>query len=309
MKSIAFAAFGLLFSLPSFAAPIHETWIQEGAATEQQIASWSALPGTRGYLFQLGDPATWALEPILRLRGADRLRLQFTRYPGEDSADVLRQLAARGAELVMLDAGFPTDDEIERLNRIGFGSCVLVMTSFPGEGDGARLSRLRCPTQLTFVTRMYPRFVDKESFLEIPAGIPLLFATDYWPWYSHMDVLNLLPQTIHVRVSDMFPADENYEYLLNIQRLGEIQVNAPFEPWSAGTWDRFGAKPVRWSIAGPIPSETSLAQFADSRRAGGQRSVTIDTEHLVLTSEERARLERLPISVEWIRTAPIGVQF
>jgi len=307
MKSLTFAALGLLVSTSALAAPIHETWIQSGAPTDEQIASWSTLPGTRSFLFQLDDPTAYELEPLLRLRGADRIRIQVTRFPGQDSLPAYRQLAVRGAEFIGLDAGFPLEDEISRLNSIGFASCVLVSTAFPSDGDGERLSRLTCPTSLTFATRMYPRYMDKESFLELPASMPLLFATDYWPWYSHMDVLNMLPHTQRIRVTDMHAPDEAMQYLLGMRKLDEVQVHSDYDPSTAGYWERFGSLTVRWSIRGPIPSEASLEAFARSRAAGGQRYLIIDQD-LPLTRDELSRLERLPIPVEWIHAAPFGSQ-
>src|SRR5690606_32212676 len=115
-----------------------------------------------------------------------------------------RALAARGAEFVSLGAGLPTDDETERLNRIGFRRMTFVLTGIPGEEEAARIGRLKGEVSVTFVTRAYPKYEDQPVLERIPARVPLLFITDYWPWYAHMDVFNMIPHVIRLRVSDMF---------------------------------------------------------------------------------------------------------
>jgi hypothetical protein len=293
----------LLASTSAFAAVPHETFYYEGAPTPDLVARWSALPGSRSFLIRTDSATRWELEALLPLRGADRLQIEAARFPGEDSVDAWKKLAVRGAELVVLDGGLPTDDEIDRLNRIGLAGHLFVLTGFPGEDDAKRLARLQGPVSLTLVTRLYPRFVDRDSFRALPPGLPLLFSTDYWPWYTHMDVMNMIPQPLRLRVKDMFPPEESLQYLHAIKRLREVSVDTDYDAPDAREWEKFGALPVRWSSRGRVPSAEGLAAFERSGRLGPRR-LTIDSD-TAFTDEESGRLTRSPLAVEWIHLAPL----
>ncbi len=288
--------------LTVLAGPIHETFFQSSVPTLDQIEEWSKLPGERSYLLQLQDPRSWDLEPLLHLRGADRIRIEVTHFPGHDTIATWKKLAAQGSELIGLGTGLPTEDEIARLNLIGFSHIALVLGSAPGQGEGARLTALKTSVALTFAMKRYPKFVEKPLFMEIPSSTPLLFVAGFWPRYIPMDVLNLLPHPKRIRVEGLYPTDQDFEYLKNIHTLEEVTVDADFAPAHGDLWSKFGTTPVRWRSRNSIPLPKAFADFVASSASGGKRMLSLDQDE-PLTARDRARLESSPIAVEWTHAA------
>jgi hypothetical protein len=309
-----FAAFSILsfflLSLPLAQAQIpHETLYYSGTPNKDLISQWSALPGVRSYRIRLGDFYGSELLPIASLRGADRIQLEVDRYPTDDALAEWTQLAAQGVELVILSSPqlptpLPTDDEIRRLNAAGFSRCLFVLGAMPGPDDTGRLNSLQCKLSITFATRSYPRYEDKETLASIPAATPLLFAADYWPWYTHMDTLNLLPHRKRLRVRDSLLSEESLPYLKNIERLDEVQLETGFDV-GRGEWAKLeGIARVTWSSLDHVPSQEALDAFATDGASQTQaRRLVIDSDR-PWSAEERARIERSPLPVEWIHSAP-----
>jgi hypothetical protein len=282
----------------ALALPIRETFYWPRPPTKELIAKWSSLPGKRGYVFKLDFPHSGELETILKLRNAESLLLEVSQFPSEDAVAIWTKLAAQGAVLVGLDAGLPTEDEIARLNRIGFTRITLILTSTPNPEESARLAKLRAQLTLNFAVRAYPKFMDKPAFMAIPPNTPLVFSTDYWPWYTHMDLFNLLPHPIRLRVRGMFPPDASVEYLRNIHRLEQVTVETDFDAPYDSDWDKFGLIPVRWLSRDWVPSPAGLAAF---ERSGPNRSLNIDTDR-PLSPTERRRLDASLVPVEWVHS-------
>jgi hypothetical protein len=300
-RLILLAAAVLQFTIhPSaaWAAPIHETFIYSGSPSTEKVAEWSALPGSRSYLLQMDSPAAWDLDAVAQLRGADRIQIEVKSFIGEDAVESWKKVAQKGIELVGFNRGIPSEDEADRLNRIGFARYTFVLAGYPGPEEAHRLARLQAPVSLTIVTHAYPRFEDRAGLLAVPASVPLLHSTDYWPWYTHMDLMNQLPQAERLRVKDMFPPEEELPYLKNIKKLDEVIVDTNFDA-PAGLWEKLGAMTVRWSSRDRVPYEDGLAAFEASRQIGGLRKLTIDSD-TPLTDSERRRLEASPLPVEWI---------
>ncbi len=295
--------FAALHSSVALAQPIHETFIFSGLPQEDQIDEWSALPGTRAYIFQaMGrlDPDSISLRALDRLRGADRIQVEVSRYPGEDTLEAWRLLASHGVELVVIGSGLPTDDEIRRLNEGHFTRLILVSTAYPGPEEGKRLEQLNAEVSLSFPTRVYPRFMDKDGLLAVPAQIPLLIATDYWPSYTHMDLFNLLPHAVRLRVADLLPHEEDVQYLLNIKRLRDVDLTTDFDP-TPEEWRRLGSLRTQWTVKNRVPSESSLSDFKQGRALAPTLSLIIDQDQ-PLDASDRAMLERQPFAVEWIHS-------
>jgi hypothetical protein len=293
----------LLASSSAHALPVHETYIVQDYADESRLSHWSALPGSRSYVFQYRAPGSDQLEPLTRLRGADQVEIEVSTYPGEDSIDAWTKLARSGVTLVGLDAGIPTDDEIARLNRAGISRYIFVLTYAPGPEEAARIGKLHGSISLTMALTAYPKFEDRPGLIAVPAGVPMLFSTDYWPFYTHMDLFNTLPNSIRLRVSDMFPPSDELTYLTHIQRLRDVTVetlggDAP----DTDSWTNFGGIPVRWSSKDFIPSADGIAAIERSASLG-RRSITIDSDY-PLSDDERGRLEASSLPVEWIHAAP-----
>lgn len=312
MRMIALTFLSLsLFSLgnellnPSnaVAGEIHETFIVSHPPTSEQIAHWSNLPGKRSYVIQMGDPTSWELEAIAQLRGADRIRITTTRLPGEDTAATWKSLSGKGVELVGMGAGVPTDDEAERLNRIGMQKLVLALEAYPGIEEARRIGSLKAEVTVVFATRAYPRMVEKAQLLEIPARIPFHFAMDYWPSYTHMDVLNLTPHSKRIRVTDSYPYEGSLPYLLAIKNLEEVTIEAAYGSPDPAIWDKLGELRVSWSTKGQFPAEEGLAAFEKSAGPGRSRTLIVDTD-IQLSDRELARLKASPLPIEWIHAAP-----
>ena len=289
-------------SLATASVP-HETFVAEVIPTQDQIDAWSVLPGTRTYLIQTRDPGSYDLGILKTIRGCDRLEIEDSMYPTPDTVDAWKILASRGAEFIALGAGVPLPEEIDRLNAIGFSSCLIVLDYFPGVEESQRLNGLQCLKSITFAGNRYPKYEEKPGLAALPSGVPWLIATDYWPYYSHMDLFNMLPQHLKLRVSDMYPPDDEWDYLLHIQRLDQIEVQSDYEPNSSDVWKKFGATPVSWLTHDSVPTAAAIAAFASSAPVPGARKLVIDQDRS-FNDSEKAALENATIPIEWIHLAP-----
>jgi hypothetical protein len=278
----------------ALALPIHET-IVAPMPTEDQVRAWSSRPGTRAYLFQAAEPFADELERLAHLRYWDRLRIETARYPDDSSLRAWESLARQGAELVALGAGYPTDAEVARLEKLRFAKTLLVLPFHPGPEDAARIGRIP-NAAVTFATGAYPKYLEKPGFEALPASLPLLFATDYWPAYSHLDFFNLIPQPISLRVSGSMPPPEALPYLQAIRRLDSIAIETYFDPPAADWANLDFAKVVSWTSLGHVPAAEALRAFA-AHPAGRSLRVDLDGE---LAADERARLEACGVPVEWV---------
>ncbi len=289
-----------LFSFSAHALPIHETFFVQGVPGADTLDRWSALPGTRSYTFQLDAPYPSDFDLISQIKGADHIQVEVTSYPIAQDIAGWKKLVDQGVELIALNAGLPTPTEIDVLNTIGFSKLIIIMTGFPGEAQAAQLANLTIPTTFTSVTSIYPRLVERPAFLAIPASIPLTFVTDYWPWYVHMDVLNMLPQTKRLRIRGMMPPEQELPYLRNIKTLQGVVVETDYDVPDSESWARLNGIPTTWALTQVAPSQEALNAFAI---AGEARRISIDQDW-ALTAEERARLEKSGLAVEWIHTPP-----
>lgn len=291
-----------LISPAASAATPHETFYFEGTPTPDQVSLWSSYPGTRSYTINAGDASGQLLEPLALLKNADRIQVEVQNYPTEDSLPEWKALASQGIQLVILGkVGLPTDDEARRLNATGVEHCLFVLDYYPDEIEAKRLAQLQCHVSLTFAMAAYPKYEDKPGLAAIPESIPLLFATDYWPSYTHMDVLNLLPHAKSLRVLGMLPPDEQVQYLRGIKKLESVQLNIEFDPETAD-WKKFDGLPLVWTSQNHVPAQTALDAFG---RSDGRslRKLIIDND-TPLTPEERDRIEKSAVPVEWIHQAP-----
>jgi hypothetical protein len=290
-------------SAPALAQNAHETFYYDGIPSEQLVALWSSFPGPRSYVIHAGSVYATELRALSRLRGADRVQVEVDQYPTEDALPEWRKLAGQGVEFVLLgQAGLPTEDEIQRLNGAGFARCLFVIGYLPGPEESARLEALRCRLSLTFAVRAYPKFADKEGLAAIPSRVPMLYSTDYWPSYTHMDTLNMLPHRKRLRVADTLPSDDSLPYLKNIRLLDDVQLSTRFDV-SGADWAKLDGLALTWASVGHVPSSEALAGF--EKHASGSRRLVIDSDQ-TWTTEERTRLERSPLSVEWIHAAPMS---
>ena len=294
----------LALSPAAHAAPLKETWYVEGALSRDLFQSWSRATGAPGLRWNLKDAYPSEIEQIPAFPAQRKVQVILGDFPNESLIPALSRLAQAGAEAVLLTGTFPGTAEIARLNRIAFKKLLLVAGHYPDPELGQALQSLAAPLEIVFAVRAYPRFVDRPNLLSIPSQIPLTFSTDYWPWYSHMDLFNLLPNPLRLRVKDSFPVEESLPYLNNIHRLESLSVDLQ-SPAQLSAWNVFREKSVRWLSTGRVPDSAELQDFVASALRPELRSLTIDSD-LELMPEERKRLESLSIPVEWTH-APLPV--
>jgi len=291
----------LILSIPALAQTPHETWIHPGAPTTDMIRSWSKTPGSRSLLLQISDPASFEIEALEALQGVDRLMISMERLPNESTLASWKSLARRqNLILIGFGSGLPQDSEITRLNQIGPRSTLFVLPYYPDPAEAAHLTGLRAPTAITFATTALPRFLDRDGLQAIPFSVPLLFVSEYWPWYSHMDVLNMTPHDKRLRIRDSLPSPEALEYLHHIRNLKEVALETTHDLDDMGLWSSFKNVPVQWISVGRVPSNTALTTFETNAT---HRTLTLDLDQLP-TTEEMARLKKSPLRVEWIHLAP-----
>lgn len=295
--------FGLL-PVPASAAPVHEVWVHQGPVTPALVERWNAdrTAHTRELLIEWETPQTTDLDQVLRVTGMTRIRLETPRAPRAD-LERWKRLAEMGVEWIGLSGDFPTESELERLREIRFPKTTFVLSNFPQPADGARLAKLETPLALSFNAGKLPTFSTKPGFEPLGHATPLLFVADYWPFYSHMDFFNLIPQPVRLRIRDSFPYGMAIEYLAHIQRLEEIAVQVDFEP-SRTQWESLPqGVPLVWIPRNAVPTENALRTLEGVRSRAAPTRIVIDSNS-PLTAAERARLERSSFAAEWIRPAP-----
>ncbi|HLD99672.1 MAG TPA: hypothetical protein VJB59_05395 [Bdellovibrionota bacterium] len=295
------------WSAPAPHQKIHESFVFSGTPTSDLIAQWSALPGTRSYLFQLPNPSPEELRALAVLRGADLLQIEASSYPDRDTLDSWKLLARHGVQFIAFDLQLPTAEQLELLNEIGFSRLIFLLSYIPDLEESARLAELRAPFSITFAGASYPRYDDKIFLLAIPKTVPLTFAASYWPWYSHMDLFNMLPHAQKLQIIGAFPSDDHLPYLQNIRGLREIVVETDFEPSDPEIWKKMATgsdqtmnRTIKWISKDRVPTKQALDAFAET----GSVRLTIDQDY-DLSEEERTRLTESAIPVEWVHAAPV----
>ena len=290
----------LTLSVTAVAAPLKETVFFKGPPSTETIEKWNRKSGTRSYRFSLEDPASLELETLANLKRFDSLEIGVSQFPMPAEAAAWKKLAARGAQLNLLVGYLPSPEALQFIDSLGFQKLLFVITSPPDPSLASRLSGLKSKATITYATRAYPRYMDRESWDGIPAEIPLTISTDYWPFYTQMDMLNLMKMQQNLRVKDMFPPEDSFPYLLNLKKLQNLVVDTESDPSDSSIWKKFGNLKLRWNRRGPVPGKEALQAFVESAPAqSGLRSLTLDTD-VDLMPSDRTRLEQLPVEVQWL---------
>jgi hypothetical protein len=114
-----------------------------------------------------------------------------------------------------------------------------------------------------------------------------------------MDLFNVLPHRLRLRIKDSFPTSESLPYLNNIKHLESITVDLTFPvPGTPTQWKDLGTKPIRWLSTGRMPTPEELREFTTSAPGAGLRALTLDLDSPLSPSEINL-LESLSIPVEW----------
>jgi hypothetical protein len=304
LVGVLLSSFMSLGGMPAAPSSITQELFFQGNPSEQQIQKWKELPGPKNITVWLDHAGEWNLAPFLKFDRLDGFRIQTELPPQRDSLHLWKELATKGVTWVSLSGGIPLSHEVEILKEIGFSQITLVLLSYPSEEDAARISTLETPLLISFFARRYPLFMERDALDLLPVSATLFFVTDYWPWYSHMDLFNLLPHEIRLRVRDSFPSEDHWPYLHYIRRLKGVEIVTGFEYVEKNTWEKFQSIPVTWITQNWIPSEQALLDFETStQRPKEKRKLLIDQDQ-PLTSEEKSLLKKRPFAVHWLRAAP-----
>ena len=289
----------LLFAAISAQAQVPiETFIVQGAPTSDQLAQWSALPGTRDYVIQLSSTED-DLSGLTQLQGARKITVEFPDFPAEDDIAAWQLLANQGVEFVAASAFMPAQVDIDRLNRVGFTQCNIRLSFYPDPADAQRTTQLGCNPSFEFVGN-YPKYAEKDGVAALPARSPLTFHVDFWPYYTHMDVLNLIPQPIHLWIQGMYPPADELQYLHNLRRLNQVTVETDFDPISPDDWKIFGNINVTWRSKNRVPSAAGLEAF---QKGGANREFVLETDRDP-SEQEMEVLRQSPLAIRWIHAAP-----
>ncbi len=310
---VILGALSFLSLTPTLAqAQLRETWYFQGAPSESQIAAWSnhtSLAGERiRYLLDMDDPIAPELSRLKGLTNAKELLIETRQYPAESERQEWQALNASlktETTLIVMRGDGPTDDEVRRLNDFNFRSIVIVFTYYPGEVEAKKLSRIQSKLQITFATSAYPKFEDRKGLQALDPAIPVLYTSQYWPHYIHMDVLNLTPQKdIKLRVIDTLPAEENLPYINHIKNLTQIAMQTTHESFAPSTWASFRSEvDLTWMASGFFPSLAKVNEFAATLNGTEKRAIKIDCDQDIEPGY-RIALKNLTLSIDWTHTAP-----
>ena len=302
-----FASYILCTAAPALSAPvpssIHETYVVSGPPTAETVRKWSSLPGGRNYLFQIENPTSQDLSTILTLERADLIQVEASAYPNREDLSSWKALAQKHAQFVARDLQLPDPEQVELLNEIGFSRVIFLLSYIPDPAESERLASLHSPVSVTFATSAYPRYDDKALLLAIPKEIPLTFVGNYWPWYTQMDLFNMLPNPQRLRIIGSLPSEDALPYFRNLKNLQEVTIELDFD--SEDLWEKLGSVPITWISKDHVPSPAALQAFASSGRPlAAARKLTIDRD-TELNSDERtqlADLARASVAVEWVHS-------
>jgi len=294
----------LLSSVIANAGPIDEVWFTQDSPTPQLIQRWRNSPSTTRLRAFLKDPSAQDLLEFEFAHREGRLELVLGRFPDPSTLPALERLSQiRPLWLAFTEGGFPVVPEIERLNRLQIRKLIIVFIGLPSEAPARNLALLKAPVQLTYATREYPKYMDRNLWEAIPKSTPLLISTDYWPFYTAMDFLNILKLPVSLRVAESFIPEESWPYLLNIKGLQGVELESDWDGPSDFNWSRLGTQPVRWTRRYTPPSLEALNRFASSLQVG-KRELLLDLVES-MTQEEVRYLKESELPVTWIRSTDL----
>lgn len=286
------------------AAPVTERWVVDRNPSPEELQRWEQAPAGISVLWNIpgGDPAETELkawEPFARTHG---LSIRVQKLPMRTTHAVWKTLARHGVEMVAWDLPWPSAAEMQQLAALALPRLTWVALAYPSADQARAFGAYEHTLQFTFAHGKYPRTLDRDGLKALPVNVPLLFLAKDWPWYDQMDLLNLIPQVVRLRIHDIFPSAGHWTYLEHIKRLREIQITSDYPPPEGRvTWERFGSHPVAWSLQDTLPEAAALRDFCESAppAVSGLRRLILDRD-FALTPEERTRLEALSCPTEWI---------
>lgn len=310
--------FGLSLGLFLLLAPsvgyarLSETFFFKGNPSLSTVQKWSELPGTRRYTLHLYSPSLSVLQALLELAKASstsHIHVEVDTYPSLSTSTPLleawQRLASKSTTFVGLNSVLPNEGQIQALNKIGFKNHIFVIAFVPTVTQANRMGLLQGKHSITFAMNRFPLHHERPNLMAFPKNTPLRFQTDYWPMYTHMDIFNLIPHSIFLRIKGILPSTAALEYLHHIHRLEEVTLSTDFPIASRTQWEAFKNLNLHWIAQGFIPSPQALEYFSAAAQKDPEVMRRLTLDHLdSLTSKQRKELEASTLEVEWIRDAP-----
>jgi hypothetical protein len=278
----------------------HETWVVSRAPSELELENLIKVLKNEDVVVTLADPAPVEIEALKNIpNGPGHRTLIMDRYPSSILVEHLQALKNWG--LVISEGSYPTDEEIHFLNLITPSRLVLAFSSYAGPELFAKLHRLpgiqERTTRISFIAPAYPRFLNRDSFLAAPSKLAMEFYQDYWPQYIHMDVFNMIPQPISLRVREVIASVPDLLYAKSIRNLEKVVFDSAI-PLSQEAWDEFSGWPLKWVTGGAIPTDEQVTHFAQEGR-----TLEIDSDE-PLAPNLLHRWSQLPVHINWVHLAP-----
>jgi hypothetical protein len=182
------------------------------------------------------DPIVGDLSELGTVSGYERLSLTF-RKPvlpaiAEEYISAARAWKRSGIEAQLRFLGtLPTEQEAEILKPL----CALgirirfIATVLPTESEAKNLLGLRDCAEVQFAIGRYFKQDDLTDVRRV-LGLPLGVATDYFPTYTHVDLMNTLDSPISVFVTNALPLPENIEPFNQLKRLTRLTLDLTYTP-------------------------------------------------------------------------------
>lgn len=285
---------------PVAQAALHETYLLGQGPAESDLRTLSGVPGSRDYRVTVQNPDSRELDRIRRLPNASRIEVRAESYPAEREVPAWQAWAHSGSgETMFIATSYPTPQEVERLNRIGFAKLALSFVDFPTSVDCASLNRLQGEVKVFFNTGRYPQPPEQTPLLELSPHFEIEMIANQWPRYVHMDFLNRMPQKKGLTIRDIYPTDVALTYLVAIRDLGRLVVETDFDPYRADVWGKLSSFAVTWVRSGSLPSASQLQGWKEALDQGARFEKLVLRPGRALTAREQEALEssRLPVDL------------
>lgn len=301
------AAFSFLTLVGTSAshAVLRENWILSEALREDQVAEFNQrLEKGQDLTAVLADPSALELETLSLLSTKGDRTLVVRRYPSFDVADQVQALTGQGWKLVVIEGVYPSDAELEILDRANPSNLTIGVAEYSGPELMERFSRLRGTqdgrVRIVFAARHYPRSEELEGLQGGHPGLVYQFYQNYWVSAIHTELMNAMDQAIELRVWDLFPGgDDTYEAVLGIQRLKQVRVDSDRGPLDSQMWLKLGSVDVEWNVTDYVPDIDEFSAFEVSMDKGA-RKLAIDYERQ-LPEALVERIQASKVVTRWIR--------
>lgn len=301
-----------LTTVAALAQPPVTSYTYQGVPSQEELVGWQGkIQSNSSLLLQTQTLDGDALDRLEMLPEFTGLQLTVDKAPEKPYLEKWKRLTTRFPVTLVLQTGnIPSLETIDHINELDFVNVLLRLSEMPPTSEAARVNRFNAPVGIDFTHGAYPLYVEKQNLSKIPSDAILTYYPAKWPKFSQMDVLNMLPHPHRIQMINAgFPSPEEYEMLLQINRLTHIRFQTDQdEPvrddWSE-KWKSFETIHVTWTTNGFIPKAGSLKHFENSCQESCEerRSIEIHISDS-LTPEQETYLRHSKLPVTLIRPIP-----